>query len=170
MVYTAIYQIPSVDTYCELRSLAGLSAKSRSASAIGLPNSLFAVQIMFQPEIDEKSSNTHDPVPVGMGRVIGDGALFFQVVDIARTCLNWKIRYRNSGEMSDSPVNCPAAEFGSPAAGLRLAARWSLRQYSAPYMAAGVIFFHLGETEEFSELFLVTVINDSERCFKLSSR
>ena len=37
----------------------------------GLPNTLFAVQVL------------HESQPVGMGRVVGDGGCFFQVVDIA---------------------------------------------------------------------------------------
>ena len=41
------------------------------AAAIGLPNSLYAVQVFDGANV------------VGMGRVIGDGGLFFQVVDIA---------------------------------------------------------------------------------------
>lgn len=41
------------------------------AATRGLVNTLFAVQILFDDE------------PVGMGRVIGDGGCFFQVVDIA---------------------------------------------------------------------------------------
>jgi ribosomal protein S18 acetylase RimI-like enzyme len=36
-----------------------------------LPNSLFAVQVL------------REGVPVGMGRVIGDGGTAFQIVDIA---------------------------------------------------------------------------------------
>jgi len=41
------------------------------AAARGLPNSLFAVQVLHGDEV------------VGMGRVIGDGGCFYQVVDIA---------------------------------------------------------------------------------------
>ncbi|NBV18387.1 MAG: N-acetyltransferase [Janthinobacterium sp.] len=48
-----------------------MSAKSTAAAAKGLPNSLFAVQILQGDEV------------VGMGRIIGDGGCFFQVVDIA---------------------------------------------------------------------------------------
>jgi len=62
---------PDIGTYRHLRHEAGLSPKTVEAAAIGLPNSLYAVQV-FDGE-----------VVVGMGRVIGDGGLFFQVVDIA---------------------------------------------------------------------------------------
>lgn len=41
------------------------------AAERGLPNSLFSVQVLCDGE------------PVAMGRVIGDGGCFYQVVDIA---------------------------------------------------------------------------------------
>ncbi|KRG68409.1 GNAT family N-acetyltransferase [Pseudoxanthomonas dokdonensis] len=69
--YTVAYSIPSVETYRRLRLAAGLSAKTVAAAERGLPNTLFGVQILCGDE------------PVGMGRVIGDGGTFYQVVDIA---------------------------------------------------------------------------------------
>ena len=69
--YIAQLSTPSIDTYRMLRVGAGLSPKTVEAAAKGLPNTLFAVQIL------------HEGAPVGMGRVIGDGGCFFQVVDIA---------------------------------------------------------------------------------------
>ncbi|MCV2353626.1 GNAT family N-acetyltransferase [Paucibacter sp. B2R-40] len=69
--YSNILETPSVQTYQALRVGSGLSGKSDEAAARGLPNTLFAVQII------------HEAQAVGMGRVIGDGGCFFQVVDIA---------------------------------------------------------------------------------------
>jgi ribosomal protein S18 acetylase RimI-like enzyme len=69
--YSLHDQIPSVETYLRLRRIAGLSPKTETGAALGLPHTLIAVQIV------------HDGQPVGMGRVVGDGALFVQVVDIA---------------------------------------------------------------------------------------
>lgn len=69
--YTIRLAIPAIATYQLLRVAAGLSAKSTDAAAKGLPNSLFAVQVLLGDEV------------VGMGRIIGDGGCFFQVVDIA---------------------------------------------------------------------------------------
>lgn len=69
--YSILHAIPSVETYRYLRTAAGLSAKTVEAAERGLPNTLFAVQIICAGE------------PVGMGRVIGDGGSFYQVVDIA---------------------------------------------------------------------------------------
>jgi ribosomal protein S18 acetylase RimI-like enzyme len=63
--------VPSSDVYRRLRVAAGLSAKSAEGAALGLPNTLFGVTVEFGGEI------------VGMGRVVGDGGLFFQVTDIA---------------------------------------------------------------------------------------
>jgi ribosomal protein S18 acetylase RimI-like enzyme len=69
--YSLIRQIPDTDTYRRLRERSGLSAKTLEAAELGLRNSLFAVQVMFDGEA------------IGMGRVVGDGGCFFQVVDIA---------------------------------------------------------------------------------------
>ncbi|MFE7672629.1 GNAT family N-acetyltransferase [Streptomyces albidoflavus] len=61
---------PVVDTYLRLRVVSGLSAKTREAAEAGLPNTWHGVTVLCEGE------------PVGMGRVIGDGGCFFQVVDI----------------------------------------------------------------------------------------
>lgn len=71
MSYSCVHEIPSVATYRTLRSGSGLSAKTVEAAERGLPHSLFAVQVL------------DGATPVGMGRVIGDGGCFYQVVDIA---------------------------------------------------------------------------------------
>jgi len=71
MSYTTLHAIPSAETYRQLRIAAGLSPKSAEAAARGLPNTLFAVQLL------------HAGRPIAMGRVIGDGGTAFQVVDIA---------------------------------------------------------------------------------------
>jgi len=69
--YTCLLETPSVQTYRALRTGSGLSGKTEEAAARGLPQTLFAVQIL------------HGAEPVAMGRVIGDGGCFYQVVDIA---------------------------------------------------------------------------------------
>jgi GNAT superfamily N-acetyltransferase len=68
--YTLAHEVPTVEIYKRLRSASGLSSKSMEAAARGLPNSLFAVQVRLGDEA------------IGMGRVIGDGGCFYQVVDI----------------------------------------------------------------------------------------
>lgn len=62
--------IPIV-TYKKLRVSSGLSAKTTEAAEIGLANSLHSVMI-----------TNEDNEVIGMGRIIGDGGCFCQVVDI----------------------------------------------------------------------------------------
>lgn len=54
-----------------MRRAAGLSVKDETAAARGLSNTLFAVCIV------------QNEVVVGIGRIIGDGGLFYDIVDIA---------------------------------------------------------------------------------------
>lgn len=62
---------PTPDEYLTLRAAAGLSPFSRAAAELVLPNTIFAVVI-------EEAGRA-----IGMGRLIGDGGCFFQIVDIA---------------------------------------------------------------------------------------
>jgi ribosomal protein S18 acetylase RimI-like enzyme len=71
MKYLISHETPSVETYRRLRSACGLSPKTERAASQALPNTLFAVQVLLAGD------------PVGMGRVIGDGGCFYQIVDIA---------------------------------------------------------------------------------------
>ncbi len=66
------YQLPTAIEYCQLRQRAGLSAKSVAAAEKGLPHTLFIIGLRVK-------SNQQ---LIGMGRVVGDGACFFQIVDI----------------------------------------------------------------------------------------
>ncbi len=69
--YDLLLQTPASSEYRKLRVLAGLSPKSEKGAALGLPNTFFAVVIRFEGQL------------VGMGRIVGDGGLTFQIVDIA---------------------------------------------------------------------------------------
>lgn len=71
MTLTIEEQVPKAAEFCDLRVCAGLSAKSLTAAKIGLPNSLYGVSIRDGQRL------------IGMGRVVGDGACNFEVVDIA---------------------------------------------------------------------------------------
>lgn len=62
---------PSPEEYLHLRAVAGLSPFSHRSAELALPHTLFAVVIEA-----ERGA-------VGMGRLIGDGGCFFQIVDIA---------------------------------------------------------------------------------------
>lgn len=69
--YRLAHETPLADDYRRLRRIAGLSEKSAEGAAAGLPNTIVGV-VMRDGD-----------AAIGMGRVIGDGGLFFQVVDIA---------------------------------------------------------------------------------------
>jgi GNAT superfamily N-acetyltransferase len=69
--YELVEATPSSEDYRRLRIVAGLSPKSAEAAAAGLPNTIYAVIIR------------KDGVVIGMGRIVGDRGLFFQIVDIA---------------------------------------------------------------------------------------
>jgi len=69
--YVVGLRTPSVADYQRLRAVAGLTQRSAERAAVGLANTFIGVVI-------EAGGRA-----IGMGRVIGDGALFFQVVDLA---------------------------------------------------------------------------------------
>jgi ribosomal protein S18 acetylase RimI-like enzyme len=69
--YTIVARTPDLDNYMRLRAVSGLSAYSAEAARLGLAGTRFAVLAL------------HNEAVVGMGRLIGDGGCFFQIVDIA---------------------------------------------------------------------------------------
>jgi GNAT superfamily N-acetyltransferase len=69
--YGLVIGTPSSSEYRRLRVAAGLSAKSAEAAERGLPNTIFGVMIQEGGRV------------VGMGRIVGDGGCFFQIVDVA---------------------------------------------------------------------------------------
>lgn len=70
-VYSTVARTPSVEEYLHLRAVAGLSTFSEEAAILGLKGTVFAAVVL------------HEDTAIGMGRLIGDGGCFFQVVDIA---------------------------------------------------------------------------------------
>ena len=64
-------ETPGVEEYRALRVAAGLSPKTAEAAARGLPGTLYAVCLREHGEL------------LAMGRLIGDGGLNYEVVDIA---------------------------------------------------------------------------------------
>jgi len=69
--YSIAPEVPGLEDYLRLRTVAGLSAKTEDQARIGLPNSWYGVTVI------------HSGKAVGMGRIIGDGGTAFQIVDIA---------------------------------------------------------------------------------------
>ena len=70
-MYQVVEKVVSVDDFLRLREVSGLAPRPYEAAKRALPNSLFGVHICIDNKV------------VGMGRVVGDGALNFEVVDIA---------------------------------------------------------------------------------------
>jgi ribosomal protein S18 acetylase RimI-like enzyme len=72
-IYSVKEGYPSSSAYLHLREAAGLSPKTPPQAASVATGSWYGVVV------------THDPtnVVVGMGRVIGDGAWYFHIVDMA---------------------------------------------------------------------------------------
>ena len=66
-----IDQIPDAHEFVQLRAAAGLSVNTIAAAEIGLRGSWYSVCVRADKEL------------IGMGRIIGDGGCFFQIVDIA---------------------------------------------------------------------------------------
>lgn len=69
--YQLVRETPAVADYMRLRAVSGLTPFAEAAVRAGLPGTIAAVVARF------------DGVAIGMGRVIGDGGLFFQLTDIA---------------------------------------------------------------------------------------
>ncbi len=69
--YTVSDQPPSVEDYLRLRRNCGLSPFSAEAARRGLSGTLFGVSVSAGDDV------------IGMGRIIGDGGCFLQIVDIA---------------------------------------------------------------------------------------
>ncbi|WP_062230432.1 GNAT family N-acetyltransferase [Aureimonas sp. N4] len=70
-LYSFYAETPDAETYRRLRAVSGLSPKSEEAARRGLPNTLHAVIARFEGRT------------IAMGRVVGDGGAFFQIVDMA---------------------------------------------------------------------------------------
>ncbi|TJY40831.1 GNAT family N-acetyltransferase [Cohnella pontilimi] len=65
-----VYEVPAPEEYVAIRDRAGMSGKEVAAAEIGLRHSLHCVALRKEGRL------------IGMGRVIGDGGCFFQVVDV----------------------------------------------------------------------------------------
>lgn len=69
--YTLVRETPALADYQHLRAEAGLSPFAEAAARAGLFGTFVGVVVR------------HGGEAIGMGRVVGDGGLFFQLVDIA---------------------------------------------------------------------------------------
>lgn len=73
MSYRFREEPPTPEEYVALREAAGMKPRTEAAARRGLPNSTYAVTVRTAAS-DEL---------VGMGRLIGDGGCYYQLVDIA---------------------------------------------------------------------------------------
>lgn len=85
--YMVLQGLPTPQVYHDLRKLANLTPPSPEAMAEAVPKSLqnsFACFVAYERKkmVDEKTP-TPGQDAVAMGRLLGDGALFLQLVDIA---------------------------------------------------------------------------------------
>ena len=71
MQVNIIKKVAAVEDFLRLRIVSGLTPRPAEAAKRALPNSLFGVHLVV------------DDCTVAMGRVVGDGALNFEVVDVA---------------------------------------------------------------------------------------
>jgi ribosomal protein S18 acetylase RimI-like enzyme len=68
--YSILPTQPDAATYLRLRAAGGLSPFSEDAALGGLQGTIFGVSLL------------HGAETIGMGRIVGDGGCFFQIVDI----------------------------------------------------------------------------------------
>lgn len=69
--YTFVNSVPPAEDFCRLREISGLTPRPLEAAKRALPRSCYGVHIEYAGVI------------VGMGRIVGDGALNFDIVDVA---------------------------------------------------------------------------------------
>ena len=85
--YVVVQGLPSPQVYHDLRKLANLTPPPAEAMADAVPKSLrnsFACFVAYERKymLDDETPQS-DQAAVAMGRLLGDGALFLQLVDVA---------------------------------------------------------------------------------------
>lgn len=85
--YVVMQGLPTPKVYHDLRELANLTPPPPEVLREAVPKSLqnsFACFLAYERKhmIDETTPGT-DQIPVAMGRLLGDGALFLQLCDVA---------------------------------------------------------------------------------------
>lgn len=67
-----LHEVPEAKEYMEIRMLAGLVLKDETSAQTALSGSVFSVTVR----------NSDDAKLIGMGRIVGDGACYVQLVDL----------------------------------------------------------------------------------------
>ncbi|WDE03153.1 GNAT family N-acetyltransferase [Thalassomonas viridans] len=70
-MFEVIEEVVDADNFVRLRKITGLTPRPKEAAEKALPNSLYGLHIK------------HGNKVIAMGRVVGDGVLNFDIVDIA---------------------------------------------------------------------------------------
>ncbi|MBU2713523.1 GNAT family N-acetyltransferase [Zooshikella harenae] len=70
-MYTIIEEVIDVENFLRLRIITGLTPRTKDAAVKALPNSIYGVHILCNGK------------PIAMGRIVGDGALNLEIVDVA---------------------------------------------------------------------------------------
>lgn len=85
--YTLIACIPTALEYQRLRRLAGCHIQfPLEVSKVALPYTIHSAIVQYTPPVESNSNPDALPAPattVAMGRLVGDGKMFLQIVDMA---------------------------------------------------------------------------------------
>lgn len=63
--------VRSVENFCRLRIISGLTPRPAEAARQGLPDSCYGIHILYRE------------IVIGIGRIVGNGALNMDIVDVA---------------------------------------------------------------------------------------
>jgi GNAT superfamily N-acetyltransferase len=69
--YVLLEEVPEPEVFCQLRVDAGMSPRTVEAAIAGLPHTLFGALVRYEGR------------EVGMGRIVGDRGLYYQIADVA---------------------------------------------------------------------------------------
>ncbi|KAH7402743.1 acetyltransferase, GNAT family [Pyrenochaeta sp. MPI-SDFR-AT-0127] len=81
--YIVLEGLPKPQVYHDLRKLAGMTPPPLEAVPKSLANSWVGFLAYERSQMIDASTPAADQIPVGMGRLVGDGSLFLILVDIA---------------------------------------------------------------------------------------
>lgn len=81
--YRLVEEVPTPAEFVRLRSEAGMAERSLDAAEQGLPNTLYAVVIRAETDLEMGGTETAAGEAVGLARVVGDGGAVFHISDVA---------------------------------------------------------------------------------------
>lgn len=81
--YVILEGLPKPQVYHDLRKVAGMTPPPLEAVPKSLANSWVGYLAYERSHMVDSTTPSPDQIPVGMGRLVGDGSLFLILVDIA---------------------------------------------------------------------------------------